>query len=204
MTNPVAPFGLRPVRHFDGKPFSGGGNLYIVPASVSGNLFIGDPVTLLTGTGGSNTAAYYGYAPGTLAAVGPITAGDSNPVLGSVVAFFPETAYSPIYSLASTVRGVYVADDPDLEFEIMDDGGSALTATAVGRNANFNISTYSGNTNTGTSGATLNATTLSSTANGQMHILGMIMQPNMLLGTNAIWRVFINQHSYRIASAPNV
>ncbi len=200
MANPNAPFGLRPVRHRNGAPFNGGGNLYIVPASVATNLFIGDPVTL---GGDSNTAIYQGYAPGTLPTVAPITAGDGNPVLGSVVSFFPEQATSTIYSLPSTVRGVYIADDPELEFEIMDNGVAALGHAAVGRSANLDISTYSGSTASGVSGATMN-TTLSSSAASQLHILGMIMQPNIALGTNAIWRVMINNHNYRLANAANV
>jgi hypothetical protein len=200
MANTSAPFGLRAVRYRNGSPWNAGGNLYIVPASVASSLYIGDPVTL---GGTSNTATYYGYQPGTLPTVSAITAGDGNPVLGAVVSFFPETATSSIYSLPSTVRGVYVADDPDTEFELQDDGLSALTAAAVGRSANFNVSTFSGNASIGVSGATM-STTLSSSATAQLHILGLVMQPNNALGTSAIWRVMINNHNYSVANAANV
>jgi hypothetical protein len=202
MANPNAPFGLRPVRHRNGAPFSGGGNLYWVPSSLASSLFIGDPVTLL---GGANSATYEGFAPGTLPSVTTITTGDGNPVLGSVISFFPEQATSTIYSLPSTGRGVYIADDPNLEFEIMDDGVATLTTAAVGRNANFNTSTFSGSTTDGVSGATM-STTLSSTSGttGQLHILGLVMQPNISVGQYGVWRVMINNHSFRLANAQNV
>ena len=200
MANPSAPFGLRPVRYRNGSPWNAGGNLYIVPSSVGSSLFIGDAVTL---GGTSNTATYYGYQPGTLPTVGAITSGDGNPVLGSIVSFFPETAASSLYSLPSTVRGVYVADDPDTEFEIQDDGLAGLTAAAVGRNASINIATFSGNTGVGVSGHTM-STTLSSSATGQLHILGLVIQPNNALGANAVWRVMINNHNFSASNAPNV
>jgi hypothetical protein len=212
-TNTAAPFGLKPWRHKSGAPYNGSARLYYVPASDSQALYIGDPVTTFqtyggsgtAGTGlGSNSAAYYGNFPGTLPICSLATAGDSKPIIGAVVGFFAEQASSTVYRAASTARGVWVVDDPEIEFHIMDDGvatlnvgaGAGSGGYAIGDNGNLNLSTYSGSTATGMSGATLSTTLSTSGAStGQLKILGLVPGVKNNANTpNAVWRVMINNH----------
>ena len=212
-TNAAAPFGLRPLRHKYGAPYNGAARLYYVPATDTQALYIGDPVTasqtyggsITAGTGlGSNAAAYYGNFPGTLPTVSLATAGDGKPILGVVVGFFAEQAASTVYRAASTARGVWVVDDPDMEYTIMDDGvatlnigaGAGSGGYALLDNGNLNLSTYSGSTATGLSGATLSTTLSTSGAStGQLKILGLYQAVKNNANTpNAVWRVAINNH----------
>lgn len=213
MANAAAPFGLRPLRHKSGAPYNGSARLYYVPSTDTTAIYIGDPVTnyqvsggsATAGTGlGSNSTAYYGNFPGTLPVISKATAGDSKPITGVAVGFFAEQASSTVYRAASTARGVWVVDDPDLEYIIMDDGvatlligaGAGSASYAVGDNGNVNLSTYSGSAATGLSGATLSTTLSTSGAStGQLKILGLYQDVKNTGGSaNAVWRVMINNH----------
>ena len=212
-TNTSAPFGLRPLRHKYGAPYNGSARLYYVPSSDGAAIYIGDPVTTFqtsggsgtAGTGlGSNSAAYYGNFPGTLPVCSLATAGDSKPIIGVAVGFFAEQAASTVYRAASTARGVWVVDDPDMEYIIQDDGvatlnigaGAGSSGYALIDNGNLNLSTFSGSTATGMSGATLSTTLSTSGAStGQLKILGLYQGvKNSANAAYQVWRVSINNH----------
>lgn len=153
MANTDAPFGLRPIRHRNGAPYTGAANPYYIPASYATALFIGDPVVK---TGTSNTAevdvpAAGKFNIGTLPAIQKASAGDNNAISGVVVGFMGD-ADSGLFNPASTERVALVCDDPDVVFEIQADG--AIAAAQVGLNAVL-IYTNTGNVNTGLSGAEL-------------------------------------------------
>lgn len=195
MANPDAPFGLKPVRHATGAPYTGAANLYYVGTGNDTALFIGDPVVM---TGTSNTAAFLGHEAGTLPSVTKATAGDGNRLVGVIVGFTSSDRDDTVYRTASTERGVLVADDPDLLFHIRDDGVAALAATSVGLNAVL-IFTHSGNTVYGISGAELdtNSDAPAADASNQLHIMRLAPIPGNILGARAIWEVRINNHQLR-------
>jgi hypothetical protein len=190
VANISAPFGLRPVRHRSGAPYSGSCRLYYTTGATA--LYIGDPVVVV---GGGNTAVYQGSPPGSLPTVVLCTAGAGNAITGAVVNFFPEQATSLAYNASGTSRGVFVADDPELIYEIQDDGVAALVSTsALSSSSNLNLSTFSGSTITARSGATMN-TTLTNGATDQLKILGLAERPNNTVGKLAVWEVVINNSS---------
>jgi hypothetical protein len=77
-------------------------------------------------------------------------------ITGVVVGFAPNPDnLTQKHNPASTERVVYVADDPNLEFEIQADG--AIPAASMGLNAVL-IATHSGSTTTGLSGMELDTT----------------------------------------------
>lgn len=162
MANIDSPFGLRPVRHKSGAPYNGAVNPYYIPASYGTALFIGDPVVK---TGTANTAAVnvpgVGHCGiGTLPEINKTAAGDvdgpTKRITGVIVGFSAlPNDLNKNYNPASTERVAWVADDPDLVFEIQADG--AIPATSIGLNAVL-IYTHSGNTTTGLSGAELDTT----------------------------------------------
>lgn len=158
MSNRDTRFGLRPIRHRNGAPYSGAANPYFVPASYATALFLGDAVVK---TGTANTAIVTApgageFAIGSLPEINRVAAGDGNAITGVIVGFAPlPDNLSLNYNPASTARVVYVCDDPDVVFEIQADG--AVPATSVGLNAVL-IYTHAGSTVTGFSGAELDTT----------------------------------------------
>lgn len=173
MANVDSRFGLKPIRHKSGAPYNGAANAYYVPSSYGTALYIGDPVVK---TGTSNTAAVTApgagrFNIGTLPEINKATVGDANRVTGAIVGFAPlPTDLGKAYNPASTARVVFVADDPDLVFEIQADG--AIPAASIGLNAVF-IATHTGDTTTGLSGIELDTTSdvPAADASNQMVIL---------------------------------
>ncbi len=195
MANTNRPFGLRPVRYLNGAPYNGQVTSYYVPSTDNTALFIGDPVTLV-GTG--NVAAFMEYPIGTLPTCTIATAGTTNLVVGSVVGVLPITRESTPYRAASVEQIVFVADDPNLIFQIQDDGGGTLAASTVGLNAVLIAGT--GSTVTSYSAWALDGGTSSApatTVGFQLKILGVSnLTGNDVTSDYAVWDVLINQHSF--------
>jgi len=186
MANANTPFGLRPVRHRSGAPYNGAATRYFVPASDSTALYIGDPVIIA----GSSDAD--GVATVTRA-----TAAGGAFLLGPVVSVESETRDSLTYRAASTARYVWVADDPDLQFEIQEDGvGGALAVTSVGQNVDLVAGT--GSTVTGLSGFQADSSTAATTNTLQLRIMGFSRRIDNEVGNaNAKMLVSINLHTLR-------
>lgn len=191
MPNANTPFGLRPVRHGNNAPYNGTGTRYFVPASDSTALFLGDPVVI------AGSADADGVATVTRA-----TAAGGAFLLGPVVAVEPADGAnsggrdSLPYRAASTAAYVYVADNPDLVFEMQEDAvGGALAAADVGLNADLVAGT--GSTVTGLSAFQLDTSTKATTNTLQLRILGFVQSPDNEIGANAKVLVSINLHSLR-------
>lgn len=186
MANADTPFGFRPVRHRNGAPYNGAFRVYNIPASDGTAVFIGDPVKL-AGTGSTvNGQVYADVIQGTAAAT----------VVGVVVGFAPNPAdLTSRHRAASTQRLVYVADDPDLLFEIQEvTGGTALTANDIGLNANFVVA--AGSTTTAMSGVELNNATEAATATLDCQIIGLVQREDNAIGEHAKWLVRLNNHQH--------
>jgi hypothetical protein len=202
MANEDRPFGLKPVRHKSGAPYNGAANPYYIPAGYGTALFIGDPVVK---TGTANTAKVTvpgagSFGIGTLPEINKSGAGDvstdANRITGAIVGFSAlPTDLNKNYNPASTARVAWVADDPDLVFEIQADG--AIPATSIGLNAVL-IYTHSGSTTTGLSGAELDTTSdaPAADASNQLVILRAVnREDNDTTITHAKVEVMINTHT---------
>jgi hypothetical protein len=196
--NPRAFFGFRPVSVREGTEWNGRARPYLIPSSAGTDYFIGDPVDL---AGASNTTeiTHIGgsFAPGALPTITLATLADGNYTIGPIVGFMPTTRDSTIYREASTNRVALVADDPDLIFQIRDDGATALGVASVSLNAI--MQSGSGSTVTGLSGYVLdtNGTAPSADASNMLLIERVANIPNND-GTLAstVWEVFISMHRY--------
>lgn len=193
MANADTPMGLKPIRHINGAPYNGAYREYYVPATYATALFVGDPVVI---TGTSNTSAIAGNAPGTLPEINK--SGEGTKISGVIVGFAPDPdGLERIYNPASTERIVYVADDPDLVFEIQEDSdGGALAATSVGLNAPLEFAT-SGSTTTGLSGVELDSSGAATTNTLNFKIMRLVNRVDNAIGTNAKWEVIANLHTQR-------
>jgi len=191
MPNANTPFGLRPVRHRNGVPYNGAATRYFVPASDSTALFLGDPV-IIAGSADANGVPTVTRA----------TAAGGAFILGSVVGVDPVEGAgaggrdSTTYRAASTARYVYVADDPDLVFEIQEDAvGGAMAAADVGLNVDLVAGT--GSTITGLSAFQADTSTKATTNTLQLRILGFKQAVDNEIGANAKILVAINLHALR-------
>lgn len=189
MANANTPFGLLPHRDASGRPFTGQGKLYYVPASDSTALFPGDPV-ILAGSADADG----------IPSVTRATAAGGNYLLGAVIAVEPTLGAgangrdSTVYRAASTERYVFVADDPNTEFLIQEDAvGGALAAADVGLNAD--LVAGSGSTVYGQSAFQLDTSTKATTNTLQLKILGFAQKVGNEIGANAKVRVKINLHA---------
>lgn len=198
MANTDAPFGLRPIKHKGGAPYTGAANPYYIPSTYATALFIGDPV-IKTGTANTAEVTEPGagkFIPGSLPEINKATAGDGNAITGVIVGFSPDPDnLSRSYNPASTERIAYVCDDPDVIFEIQADG--AIAATQVGLNAVL-IYTNSGSTTTGLSGVELDTSSdaPAADASNQLTILRVVNRTDNEAGSaNTKVEVKINQHT---------
>lgn len=199
MANVDSPFGLKPVRYRNGKPYNGAATPMYIASSYGTALFIGDPVVKVAA--GSNTAAFTApgagsFPVGTLPNIEKATAGDANRVTGVIVGFAPSPSnLSNQYNPASTERVAYVCADPEVVFEIQADG--AIPAASIGLNAVF-IYTHSGSTATGLSGVELDTTSdaPAADASNQMIILNAVNRSdNDTTLTHAKVEVMLTNHT---------
>lgn len=185
MANANIATGLTPRRYRNGAPWTGAARTYHVPSTNTTALFVGDPV-LITGTADSMGNPDIGIA----AASGPIT--------GVVVGFRPTAPFSPNKFLAAGTEGyVIVADDPDLMFEVQDNG--TLPLTAIGQNAN--LVAGAGNTGTGWSGWQLNASSAATTASLQVRIISLQQRADVEPGAFQKFLVALNQSTEAAGTA---
>ncbi len=198
MANVNSAFGLRPVRYLGGAPYNGACNTYIAPASYATDLFIGDPV-IVTGTASPGTSG------GAYQEVNLASAGSTNQLTGAIVGFGPTPSIVDNgYGLASTLREVYVADDPTLLFEIQEDSdGNAIELAEVGLNCN--LIAAAGNTYSKKSGWMLDSTSAASGATLQTTIRGFSDRvDNTAASDFAKVLVSINIHTNRPAAVAGV
>lgn len=202
MANSNSPFGLKPVRHKSGEPYTGSANPYYIPAGYGTALFIGDPV-IKTGTANTAKVTAPGVGSfdiGTLPEINRATPGDvpgtGTSITGAIVSFAAlANDLTKAYNPASTERIAWVADNPDLIFEIQADG--AIPATSIGLNAVL-IATQSGSTSTALSGMELDTTSdvPAADASNQLRILRSVnREDNDTTITRAKVEVIINTHT---------
>ena len=156
-TNSNAPRGLIPYRHFDGSYYNGSGNIYSIPTSIATNLFIGDPVDIVSG---SNDGS--GIPSIKIGVVG-------SPIIGVIVGIAdggdPVTAVTrdlPIYHPASTLQYVFVCDDPNMIYMVQDDASAQATASTLWAGKNAALVAGAGSTITGYSGWQMASSTVGS------------------------------------------
>lgn len=181
MANGNAPWGLTPRRHRTSETENGGLNEYAVLADNATALFMGDPV-IIAGTGDAMGV------PNVVAA----TAGAGNRITGVVVGFRPSPTIVALGYLPATTAGyVLVADNPDAEYEVQEDGvGGTLTVANIGQNCD--LIAAAGNTFLKRSSWMLDSSTAGTGATLQVRILGLEQRADNELGAYAKWLVRFN------------
>lgn len=185
MANADTPFGLKPVRHRSGAPYTGSGTVYSVAAGDGTAIMVGD---LVTNAGTAQTINGVVYQDVVRSATGDV-------FQGVVIGVLPDTQDSLKYRAASTQRLLLVEDNPDLLFEIQEvSGGTPLAAADIGLNANIVVA--AGSTVTGLSGIELNNATEATTNTLDVKILGFVNRVDNEIGEHAKWLVALNRHRF--------
>lgn len=184
MANVSRPNGFRPVKHQNGSPYNGQGNLYVILAADGTAAYIGDPVKL-TGTADST----YGSAP----SVALAAAGDA--IVGVIVGFLPnplDLNVTGISRAASTLRFVWVADATDIVYEVETSNG---TPGIVDIALNINHAVGTPSATMGRSGATVDMGTKAVTATLTFKLRGFVPRDDNdpTAAAAKVW-VTINNH----------
>jgi hypothetical protein len=186
MANTDNPAGFKPAQHRDGSPYNGAFREYSVAAGYGTALMIGDPV-ILAGT--SQTIGGRVLSDVQRCATGGVP-------VGVIVGVKPDTQDSLRYRAASTLRTVYVADNPDLLFEIQEGStGTALAANDAGLNVDFVVA--AGSTVTGLSGVMINNATEATTNTLDLHLVAPVARDDNAIGYSCKWLVTFNRHQFR-------
>ena len=187
MANVNSPFGLRPVRYKNGSPYNGASRRYYT-ASAGADWFLGDMMVI---AGSADAAGVATVTKATLAV--------TNQAIGPIVAVEPITSASTVYVESGTARYIYIADDPNLIFEVQCETANNLAATSIGLNAIL-VETHSGSTVTGLSGQELDTgigTAPATTNTMMLHIMGMRRSPdNDPFTAHGIAEVIIAMHMF--------
>ena len=201
MANTSRVRGFKPLRYLNGAKWNGMANMYYVPSSDGTAIFVGDAVKL-AGSAGSAGTVVNGQDVEGMPTIAQAAATDV--VVGVVVGFLPkQTDLSKIYREASTDRIALVVDDPNVVFEVEEDGvGNTIANTMIGENADIVVG--SGSTTTGQSGMMLDSSTHATTATLQLKILGLVKRVDNALGASAKIEVLLNKHTYGMAGTGRV
>jgi hypothetical protein len=206
MANQNKVSGLTPVKYLSGADWDGKGRIYHIDSGDTNAYYQGDPVALKAGTA-TIAGEDVGLQTLTVGAVGGpnvgvILAVGTNPRGGPYIdptnltlTSAPATKTKPYYAL--------VADDPNIIFEIQEQGGGTLlTVAATSKNANFALAAPAAGVYV--SGAYLNNNTApATTATLNLRLLGLAqrLDPSSGLyntyGLYAKWLCLLQNHYYR-------
>ena len=193
MANAIAPRGFVPSRYLNGAAWNGAVNMYYLPQTDANQLNVGDTVKSAAGADANGIPAITKITNGTDTArgvvVGILLATPNNPsILGTNLDMTVQNAPA----VKQRAYWVLVADDPNILFELQDDGLAALTATSANKNASYTV--------TNPTAPQQNSATVLSTASVAvtqalpLKIVGLVQKPNNAFGVNANWLVKLNQH----------
>ena len=187
MANTDAPRRTVPIKHLDGSPYNGATGEYKIADAYNTTIFTGDYVKM-TATGYVELAAAGNTSLGVFQGCS-YTDANGKPTW---------SPYWPASTSTFNSEGAkaYVADAPDLIFEMqMDSDGATPSQADVGTNADF-ISTHTGSTVTGQSKMEVDTSTCT-TATANLRILRFVPRADNEVGNYAKVEVLINEHFYK-------
>ena len=203
MANTNAPFGLMPIQHSSGAPYTGGGTVYHIPSTDAVAYYIGDPVALL-GVEGTQAADANG-----IPSILKVSAAGITLWLGPVVGILPVNAGNSVAGAALSLETVaipatktrdyyvLVADDPNLIFEMQGDSTATnKTAAKSTYNADITVATPSAGAQ---SASVIVDSSIALTATLPLKLLGLSQRKFVngnAFGAYATYRCRINNHQY--------
>ena len=195
MANLVAPRGFVPSRYMDGSAWNGAMNLYVVLAAEPNQINPGDTIKSAAGGDANGIPAVTKITNGTDVTrgvvIGFLLANPGNP---SLVGVNLDLTIQNVPAVKTRDYYVLVADDPNILFELADDGLSTLTATACNKNAAYTVANPTGVQQN--SASVLLTSSVAVTATLPLKLVGLAQKPDNTFGVFAKWLVRFNQHEF--------
>jgi hypothetical protein len=192
MPNLNAPRGFVPKRFLTGASWNGQSNMYYIPSTDGSAFAVGDAVKSVALSDANGC-------------MGVQKAAGADTVRGVIVGILPAAPYGQSFAggpldlavqtiPAAKARAYYVlvCDDPNVLFEIMDDGLANLTATAVNKNASFTVANPVAPAVV--SGSVLSTASVAVTNTLNVKLMGLSQQDDNAFGQYARWLVKFNLH----------
>ena len=192
MANLNQPKGFVPSRYLNGSPYNGAANMYCIPSTDTSQFNLGDAVKGVAG-GDANGLPYVQKAAGTDTVRGVVVGILlTQPGAVSLVGTTLDATLQNIPATKTKDYYVLVADDPNVLFEIQDDGNSALTSTSCNKNAIFVVTNPTAPQQN--SASTLSCASVATTNTLNLKIVGLVQRPDNAFGIYAKWLVRFNLH----------
>lgn len=193
MANQIGPRGFVPSCYLNGAAWNGAVTMYHIPSSDNNQYNPGDAVKSSANGDANGIPDVTKITNGTDTIrgiiVGCLTAIPNNP---SLVGSTLDLTVQNIPAAKTRDYYVLVVDDPNVLFEIQDDGLNALTATSCNKNASFTVANPTAPQQN--SASVLNTASVATTQGLNLRLMGLVQKPNNAFGLNATWLVKINQH----------
>lgn len=172
MSAAAKPYGFRPINLLGGQANSGSFRLYKIASGYATGIFYGDLVELVASAGTIQKST------GTTA-VTPIGVFMGVEYMSATQGLLQRNQWTASTAVPTgTTAWAYVADDPDLLFELQ--GSATLGQNSIGTNAA--LVQGAGSTATGISGVTLNSATIATTNTLPVRIVDYVRRPGSVLG----------------------
>lgn len=190
MANANSAFGLKPL-NLNGTTWSGQGKLIYIPASQTGNIFLGDPLIPLGTTDAWGVPGFGIATAGATNIIGGSYLGPTNGPAGSGVTLLQS---NPVYRVGAVASYGFLCDDPDVMYSIQEDsvGAAIVVANAGYSNGNL-VAGAGGSTQTGLSSWMLQSSSVGAgNATYQVKVLGLSRGPDNAIGNYARWNIMLN------------
>jgi len=193
--------GFNPYRYADGNPWNGAATLYCIPSTDGSAFYIGDAVKSAAGSDADGISYVQKAAAGDTVrgvVVGVRVSDPGVSLQGTSLSL--ETISIP----ATKARAyyVYVADDPNVLFTMLDDSGvypggttAANQRLAANKNANFTVATPSQGQHSAT---VLAAATIATTNTLPLKIFGFVQSPDNLVDGSAARRLIVKFNTHEL------
>jgi len=199
MPNLNAPKGFSPVKYLNGAPWNGAVNVYYIPSTDALIYSPGDAVKSLAQSDANGVPGVV-KAAGTDMLRGVIVACLVTPPNGpSLLGTSLDLAVQNIPAAKTKAYYVLVADDPNVLFEIQDNGLSVIAATSMSKNFTFTVAnpTAPGQN----SASVLLNSSVGTAATLNLRLMGAVQRddndPSLV---NAKWLVKLNMHELSSAT----
>jgi hypothetical protein len=176
-----------------GVAWNGALNLYVVQAAEPNQINPGDTVKSSANADANGIPAVTKITNGTDTVRGVVVGVlAANPGGTSLVGTTLDLTIQNIPATKTKDYYILVCDDPNVLFELQDDGLTALTATSANKNASYTVTNPTSPQQN--SASVLNTSTVATTSTLSLKLFGLVQRADNAFGVNAKWLVRFNQH----------
>lgn len=198
MANQKGPRGFVPSRYRDGSAWNGAVNMYYIPAADTNQYNPGDMVKSAAGGDANGIPQIVKITNGTDTARGVVFGCLlANPNQPSIQGTNLDLTVQNIPATKTKDYYVLVCDDPNVVYELQDDGITTANLVAASCNKNASYTVTNPTAPQQNSATVLLSTSIAVTATLPLKIIGLAQKPNNAYGAFATWLVMMNQSEFQ-------